>query len=500
MHWRLAIILAIQAALVLGLAVGIATGRMPLGIRGEWEWPRLPAGVGPLGGTLALAITCIGVYGGFVALGARRLAVPASRGVESLWLAALFASSISVQLAVLYGAPYGYGLTRWAYVNYLPASTGYFRIARDRAAADPWRFLREYPEWIRGQDSLHIGTHPPGLIVAQCILLRAMEGNPSLASRLNAAMPETVRVAFRSLPPTDGHPVRLAERASLYATALLTLLACAGTVIPLYLLARQALPARVAWSAAALWPLASAPNLFQPGADTTYPFLSSAAWALAAWSVRRLHLRGRGSAGAWITAAASGLVMAFGMVFTLAFLPVGLIVALFVLGERDLKWRDRLSLIAAVGVGFLAFILAGWIATRANPFVVWSWNLHHHARFYDEYPRTYSLWLGANMIELAIAIGLPPVVWFVIGLLKPREVPRIVGISLLVLLLVNLTGRNMGEVARLWMLYIPPFLIAAAVGLERFPPRPIALAATTALIGAQTLALQSLIQVVYPAV
>ena len=52
-------------------------------------------------------------------------------------------------------------------MNYFHGSTGYFQIARDQAVRDPWAFLARYPEWIRGQDSLHIGTHPPGLIVAQ---------------------------------------------------------------------------------------------------------------------------------------------------------------------------------------------------------------------------------------------------------------------------------------------------------------------------------------------
>ncbi len=422
------------------------------------------------------------------------LGKPASARVEAIWLAFLFIASVVVQLAITLGAPYGYGLTKWAYVNYLPGSTGYFKIARDRAAQHPWQFLREYPTWIRGQDSLHIGTHPPGLIVAQCILLRTMEQNPAMVQSLNASMPETVRLAFRSLEPTDGRPLRPPERAALFATAIITLLACAGTVVPLYLLARSALPAGVAWSAAALWPPATAPILFQPGADTTYPLLSTMAWALAAWSVRSR----RPLASSAILAAGSGLVMAFGMVFTLAFLPVGLIVALMIATERGIVPRARIGRIAAVGAGFLSFILAGWLITGANPFVVWSWNLHHHARFYDEYPRTYGLWLWANAIELAIAIGLPTIVGCALGLMKPREVPRTVWLTLLVLVLVNLTGRNMGEVARLWMLYTPPFLIAAAVGLERVTPRPAALAATTALAGCQTLALQSMIQVVYP--
>jgi hypothetical protein len=76
--------------------------------------------------------------------------------------------------------------------------------------------------------------------------------------------------------------------------------------------------------------------------------------------------------------------------------------------------------------------------------------------------------------------------------------PHSVWATLVVLALVNLTGRNMGEVARLWMLFTPPLLIAAGHGLHRLGGGPVTLGLTTALVGLQTLALQSMIQVVYP--
>ena len=82
---------------------------------------------------------------------------------------------------------------------------------------------------------------------------------------------------------------------------------------------------------------------------------------------------------------------------------------------------------------------------------------------------------------------------------SPRAgVPLSVWSTLLVLALTNLTGRNMGEVARLWMLYMPPLLVGAGYGFDRWVRKPAPLAASTALLGLQTLALQSLIQVVYP--
>jgi hypothetical protein len=494
MRWRLWLILSIQAALVLLLAIGVHSGRMPLGIRGEWQWLRVDDKIRLLWESLVLAAAGVGGYAAFVGLGLRASRDWTSRWSEAVWLAALWGVSIAVQVAVPIGAPYGFGLTKWAWVNYREESSGYFLIARNQAAQDPWRFLARYPEWIERQDEFHIGTHPPGLIVAQCILLRAMERNPTLAAFFDDNMPRPVKDGFRSLKD----PIRRPERAALYATALVTLLACAGTVVPLYLLARAAMPASSAWVAAALWPLAPAANLFQPDADTTYPLLSTVAWALAAWGARTGRGTGRLPLASLGLAAASGLVMAFGIMFTLAFLPVGFIAALIIGTDRSIGLPARLALIAATGVGFLALVMAAWMATGANPFVVWSWNLHHHARFYDEYPRTYSLWLWANAIELAIAIGLPTVVVACVGLLAPRNVPRVVWCTLLTLALVDLTGRNMGEVARLWMLFTPPFLIAAARGLERLGGGPVTLAISCALAGLQTLALQAMIQVVYP--
>ena len=498
MQSRLWLILILQAALVILLAVAVKTDCFPLGIRGEWVWDRLKPTVRVPWDWLALAGFGAAAYAVFVGLGLRALGARATRWAEARWLAALLAAAITAQFVIPIGAPDEYDLTKWAYVNYLSGSTGYFKIARDQAARHPWEFLARYPDWIRSQDSLHIGTHPPGLIVAQCILLRTMDQNPALADALLDHMPPSLAIGFKQLEGIEGRPVRRSERASLYATALLTLLACAGTVVPLYLLARAGLPAPAAWAAAALWPLVPAANLFQPGADTTYPFLSTSAWALAAWAARSQQGRDQPAALGLFLAMTSGVVMAFGMVFTLAFLPVGLITAMIVGLNRSISLRMRAVLILATGAGYLAFVLGGWLVTGADPFIVWKWNLHHHARFYDEYPRTYSRWLWANPIELAIAIGLPTVVWSVAGVVAPRTVPLSVWATLFVLTLANLTGRNMGEVARLWMLFMPPFLIAAGHSLNRLGGGPIALATSTSLVGLQTLALQSMIQVVYP--
>jgi methylthioxylose transferase len=485
-----------QAVLVILLALAIASKRMPLGIPGEWEWLRvhaLPSLVGLMLSGLAVAGYC-----GFVALGLGALAMPREApSREAGWLAGLLGVSIAIQVLIPAGAADEYDLTKWAYVNYFGASTGYYQVARKQAVADPWRFLVEYPVWIQSQDSLHIGTHPPGLIVTQCLLLRAMERNPGLADSLVRSMPFSTAEGFRQLERMDRRPIPRTDRAALYLSSLITLLACSGTVIPLYLLARSALPPPAAWVAAAFWPLAPAANLFQPDADAAYPLVSTLALALAAWAARWAQ-GNRAIAFALALAFASGLVMALGTFYTLAFLPVGLIATLVFALASEVVSRRKAGLILAIGAGFLLVTVLGWSITGADPITVWTWNLKNHARFYVEYPRTYLAWLAVNPIELTIALGLPTTVWCIVGVGSARAVPRITWATIAVLLLLNLLGRNMGEVARLWMLFLPPLLLAAGAGFARLEGGPRVLALSAGLQGFQTLALQAMIQVVYP--
>jgi hypothetical protein len=496
MRLLLWLILIIQAALVVLLCFGVGRRSIPLGIPGEWEWLRVQAAPAVEG--LVLAVAGVAGYAAFAAAGSWRLAGALSRRAEVFWVSGLVVAATTIQVVIPLGAAAGYDLSKWAAVNYLSSSAGYFRIAREQAAADPWRFVSLYPQWIRSQDSLHIGTHPPGLIVTQCGLLSLLDRYPEVARVLVDHMPAAVDAGFRVFGGNDPHPLSREEKAALYATSLLTLLACAGTVVPLYLLARVALSAPAAWAAAALWPVAPAANLFQPLADTAYPLLSTTALALAVWSVRAHEGRDRPVWTGIMLAIAAGMVMIVGMVFTLAFLAVGLIVAGIVGSSGSASGRVRLAVIAAIGAGFLAPLLVGWGVTGANPFEIAAWNLRNHARFYVEYPRTYRLWLTVNPIELSIALGLPSAVWCAVGFCRPRRVPSSAWATLLVLVMLDLVGRNLGEVARLWILFMPPLLVAAGVGWTWLGARPWAVAATAVLVGVQTLGLQAMIQVVYP--
>jgi hypothetical protein len=129
--------------------------------------------------------------------------------------------------------------------------------------------------------------------------------------------------------------------------------------------------------------------------------------------------------------------------------------------------------------------------------VIWWWNQKNHARFYVEFPRSYRSWLAANPVELVIGLGLPAAVWSCLGL-AGKDAPRVSVAAVVVLTVLTLSGKNLSEVARLWLPMMPALLVAAGLGFERARAGAMTLGATVSLLGAQTLALQAMIQVVYP--
>ena len=489
-----------QSALIVLLAIGLRRHWFPLGVPGEWEWLRVKGWPTLLGFLVSFA--AVGIYACFAALGLRDLSRrgEGSRLRELAWVSGLGISAVAAQLFVQAGAADEYDLTKWAYVNYFPSSTGYYKVAREQMVGSPGKFLADYSEWIRSQDSLHIGTHPPGLFVFHWFLARKVGESPRLTSLLTDIMPTATRDGFRQLEMMNRVTISRSDQAALFLAGLITLFASAGTVIPLYLLTRADRGASMSWCAAAFWPLASAAVLFQPDADTAYPLLSTSAMALTCWSARE---RSRGYLGP-LLAFSVGVLLGIGMFCSLVFLAVGLIVALMIAGDARNSIARRVTLILMVGVGFLLMTGAVWLLTGSNPFVIWWWNQHHHARFYDEFPRTYWKWFLANAVEMAIVVGVPTTLWCFVGYgYKVREFielspTRSSWLTLIILVVLNVVGRNLGEVARLWQPFMPPLLIAASAGLLRLGGGPKTLGASLTLLGIQTIVLQTAIQVVYP--
>jgi hypothetical protein len=470
------LLILIQLALVVGLMFAVSSGRLPLGVKGEWEWMRIRQPLDILYPATALFMVLI--YATYALVALKKLASkPKALGL----VLGLVPMAILTQIAIQEAAPEGYGLAKWAIALANKGSSGYHSVAKAEIQ-ELGPFLKDYPIWIKKQDALHIGTHPPGLLVFSWTMSQFMKANPDLAKTIVSFFPATIKSAFESFAAHE--PLAMTDRAALAFTGFLILICSCLTVVPLFYLARSKLDLQTSWIAAVLWPLVPATMLFQPTADTAFPLLSTSALALAAWSGRR----------SWL-AILVGVVLGIGTQLTLAFFPVGLIVAILYAVEPQISWRDKAISVGLTGVGFLGITGLAWSLMGANPLAIWVVNAANHSRFYQQYPRSYLAWVIENPIELAIAIGLPIFTLIICGFTKG---PKVAWITLGLMAFLTVSGKNLSEIARLWIPLMPPLVAMAAVGFQRLAVRPPVLGVAILLLALQTLFLEYVIQVVYP--
>lgn len=471
-------IVGTSGILALLVVVALRLGVLPPGVPREWVW--LEQKYPNYRINLFLATTGILAFAVFAALGMRFLSQSPRKRVEAAWVAALFVASVLVQATVQSCGPVGQGLSKWSSLG-LHGASGYFGVAK-REVADPWKFWAEYPSWIKSQDVLHIGTHPPGLILVCHGFLKLTAASPVLTSTISSLVPYSTEQEMLTYLQVEGWSKP--ERAAIVLMGFLTLLSCSATVVPLYLLARNSGTPAAAWATAAMWPLAPSIVMFQPTADTAFPLMATSALALTV-------------GGGWIRAVFAGVILAVGMQFSLVFLPVGLSVGMVQWMRSDRRLLGRLTLFLTTGFGFLiATLFIGWLS-RANPFEIWWSNQTNHGRFYRAHPRTYQLWVFVNLLELAVSVGLPTTVLVVLALLR-RKAPIAAVSGLLVLLVMNFSGKNLSEVARLWIPLMPPLFLAAGTALPEGRDSSRLLGTLLMVLGLQTVTLQSLLQVIYP--
>jgi hypothetical protein len=434
---------------------------VPLGIPGEWTWSRgtMPADF-PLS-LFPLAIVAGGmllvIWGGALRVGS------ASKLEVAGWLAALAAAAFSWLWALQESAPVEFRYSKAAWVLYYSGPSGYFTEARQQAG-DLRSYLAGYEARMAKGDVLHLGTHPPGLVVGYRALMSAVESWPALRSFASATEPDSAREAFDLIAEhtqASAHPLMTNDRAVLWLAALLMQLAAALTVVPLYLWMRSTYSRGASWLAAALFPFVPALAVFLPKSDASLlPLVGVALLAVAQPGWRR------GSIGLGL---AAGAIAFIGLSISLALLPVFVLCGLLWIWEAGLCARDErieqpLRKLAVFGgaalAAFVLPVLILWFATGMNLFHVWTQNYANHAGFYEQFSRTYWKWLLINPVEFAIASGPPLAVTALVGCLvmSNRRWSRPAGLHwccLLVGVLLLVSGKNMGEAGRLWILFTP---------------------------------------------
>ncbi len=481
-------------ALVIGLMSALSSGLLPTGVPGEWTWNAPAAGMTLLQWIPGI-LTILGLLA-FAFFGEHAANRPV---LHRMSVVSLFPIAAVAQIGWHMAAPSGYGLAKWPIATYNAGSSGYFSLARDDID-DLGRFLREYPAWIREQDVLHTGTHPPGLFVEARLVLDFWTARPETARDFMARMPRELGESARLAKPGGISPV---EQASVVTLALFRWLACSLTVWPLFFLMRRlGRSAKSGFRAALLWCVVPSAVLFQPASDLLFPVMASSAVALA---LRPPNAAGRRHA--WLDPFLCGLLLALGMFFSLVFLAVGFIVALVVLiASGPGGWIGKITRIGVIGGGFLAGTAFWTMAGSTDPLAIWLANQAKHAGFYAAYPRSYLPWLIADFAETAVGLGLPVFAAVVSAFFRTavrREDWQALRVALptaATLLILAVSGRSLSEVGRLWLPFFP-MLLTAAVGSDEPAENSLSPWANRWLLiwcGVEILWLQTLVQCVYP--
>ncbi|QDT64390.1 hypothetical protein V22_16240 [Calycomorphotria hydatis] len=448
---------------------------IPLGVPGEWTWTRLQD---PLLLSIASAIPallCLACYLFFVRQGRLRIE-RAGTVTQVCWLSGLVAAGF-LFLWYAQQAPIEpqYQLGKGPLVLYYPASSGYFTLAREHQN-DLGSFLANYETTMSEGDVLHVGTHPPGLVILYSTLRGVFEQLPILKTLVLKTVPDSARMTLDLIKEfsTGGpDPFTEVDSAVLWGMVLLTQFAAALTVVPLYFLCLLAGNRPASFTAAALWPLVPSVSLFLPKSDLLLPVLAMAFLACWFWGRERRSV---------LLAGLAGLCAWSGLMISLAFLPIGVIVVvaeLISLWEKRGEWLSMLTpLLLRCGVAaavILLLTLCYGLITQSNLFAIWYWNYHNHAGFYDEYTRTYWAWLLVNPLELWVAAGGALLLLAILGMCKalrsdePLQGRSILFGALLVWGLLWVSGKNSGEAARLWILLMPLLCMWACPYLDAKP-------------------------------
>ncbi len=448
---------------------------LPLGVPGEWVWPRhaLPLSVFETLDRLAWPMLCGTAIVGYCAGSMRRIEKVGTvrRG---LFLLGLTAVSFFWLNAVRQAAPSPHSELRPIWILYDKYASGYFYNATFKVTSTK-QMLIDYEARMAEGDVLHEGTHPPGLLLLNRSLLRLTEAFPVVVefseSLQNA---ESVRM-FREVEAAGqlARPLSKSELAALHLSSWLSTLFAAMTVIPVFGLTQRLTDSRIAWRAASLMITVPTIAIFVPRSDVLYACSGMLlSWVVVSASLTEKRLQ------RWMLGILSGATLCCCLLVSLAHLPVLVMLAIFVLGFAIVDFPKRmfpvLQTITMTGLSFFATCAVWKYWTQCDLLHVWQMNLSNHAAFYSQSPRSWAAWFAVNPIELALAVGLPMAVISIIAVYQMtrnsrapqgRHVDNIQLFSFACVLtwtLLWLSGKNMGEAARLWCFVTPWFAIIAA--------------------------------------
>jgi len=452
--------------------------KMPLGVKGEWE---AEYALNPQWLRAWWPLILLGAILWLIWWGVKRCENWRRRS-ERIFLCFFFVVVFLFYLGTAVLGEFGAAEIPAA-VMWYRAMGDYFDEAREIGSLGNLpAYLRNFPERTLRWTS-RVSTHPPATTVLFLTFQRAFARSPSLtkgAEDLAAVLPKGEAI-FAGVEDK----AKRAESASGFILGLLLILLASASAIPAYLLAKEILSPKAAVLALGFSATIPSMHLFSPGIDQTFPLYGL---LLSLFILRALRRKSRGYAFIF------GLTFYVALSFTLAFLALLIFFFIAVVflslknvgrGTWDVRratWdAGRLFIFALLG--FFASVLILWIALGYNSLAGFYAPFRADRLFYAKWvARSYWKWLGMNPVMFVLFLGVPAAVLWLSGAFKDivgfisslvrrsgRSDQRILALTFfLVMILLIVSGRNLGEVERLWAFLMP---LAILAGLCHWPLR-----------------------------
>jgi len=436
---------------------------VPIGIPGEWVWRY--ADVSMWGRLWAPALAFEALL--LLVLVAGRIR---RRWQEAALACSLLGAAFAPQVAFCHVGKGG--IQDAATVTMMPAVSGYHACAV--SVSSPALFLRHYASYVADMELtdplMHVCQHPPGPVLYHWVVNRFFELRPSWGEALTRlAEGPSSETIFDTL----GMTLSPVQRAGIWGSAFGLMLSCGLTALLACVLGKRLFGWRAGAFAAVLTALIPSLCLFSPYFDQTYSVFALLTVWLALKSADTLEHADMKAAAVW--AGLAGMAVFAGMFCGTALVVVAgmsaLVFAIRIWGQCR-PWRQLVRLASAAVVGFSLPLVVLHLGFGCNMLDIWAITVRKHETFYAIYPRSYWKWLGFNLVEFALFAGIPTAVLGASamarvlrrGLADGREQFAICASFVLVMVTLSLAGKNLSEVARLWMFLMP--FVAVCAGAE----------------------------------
>lgn len=517
---RLYIFATIVFVLTSIFLVGIRANKLPLGIKGEWEWRYIKEPLSLREAAIPLALVAVLL---FLLVIFMRGFEKRSKKQEAVFLVVLFIICLIFQLSLT--SLVTEGLQQFPAVIYFPFISGYFTQA-DTEIEDLGQFLGNYDVYIARLPEGHLGAHPPGLAIYYWSLINFYKKSPGSARGVVSLVGEKFDRIFQEIERgSGGVKIGDPQRAAIWTAILLAVLAVASTPILLYLLARGICDKKSALFAAAFTSFLPGLFLFFPRADVLFPAIAITIFLLTLEALRRESL---------VWGFFAGLAFFLGAMLRLSFLVVLALVVFYLLlkllstfgeGKAAAGRLLRSWIKPAVGIliGFFLLIIILKFATGFNAFKVWRVCYGRQNPLTSGIQRTWWKWMAYSPFEFAAFLGIPISALFLRRLIfdshrsllhigrsttsggrstsgglawRPEEAYLLSFI--ITILLLYFSGKSLSEVGRLWIFLMPFATIPAVGALRKFGRRgDFLLLFSLALQGVQVIFLKTFLNVFF---